>query len=83
MANKQSEPKPTLSAIEISGADLKTEHRSLLDGAGATAFDLRDQPVMLASDVALIFGVETREIVQNIKSSRLLNFSSADIWLRI
>jgi hypothetical protein len=39
-------------------------------GEGApTVFELRDHPVMLASSVAVIFGVETREIVQNIKNN--------------
>lgn len=35
----------------------------------ANVFTLRGEPVMLAPDVALIFGVETREIVQNIKTN--------------
>lgn len=55
--------------FEISGTDLKPVVPTPLAGAGATAFPLRGQPVMLAADVALIFGVETREIVQNIKSN--------------
>ena len=39
-------------------------------GEGApTVFELRGHPVMLASSVAVIFGVETREIVQNIKNN--------------
>ncbi|RTL72916.1 MAG: ORF6N domain-containing protein [Hyphomicrobiales bacterium] len=54
---------------EISAADLKVPSRSPLDGAGAGAFPMRGQPVMLAADVALIFEVETREIVQNIKNN--------------
>lgn len=68
MATRPGDTKPA-GADEISGADLKRPRGSALDGAGATAFELRGQPVMLAADVALIFGVETREIVQNIKSN--------------
>jgi hypothetical protein len=57
--------------FEISAADLKTIDSTAARIAieGATAFSLRDMPVMLAADVALIFGVETREIVQNIKAN--------------
>jgi hypothetical protein len=57
------------SEIEISGADLNRGRSPALDGAGAAAFEIRRQTVMLAADVALIFDVETREIVQNIKSN--------------
>jgi uncharacterized protein YuzE len=61
----------TLRQVEISGADLKLDAVTGTELAvdGASAFVLRDQPVMLAADVAMIFGVETREIVQNIKSN--------------
>jgi hypothetical protein len=51
--------------FEISRADLKPSAEAL----SATAFPLRGELVMLAPDVALIFKVETREIVQNIKSN--------------
>lgn len=58
-------------AFEISPADLKADSPGdgALAAAGASAFELRGQPVMLAADVALIFQVETREIVQNIKAN--------------
>jgi hypothetical protein len=52
-------------AFEISEADVKPVALT----QSADAFSLRDQPVMLAADVALILGVETREVVQNIKSN--------------
>jgi hypothetical protein len=63
---------PSGGAFEISGADLKPSDRSKVEvaAAGAAAFELRGQPVLLAADVALVFGVETREIVQNIKSNQ-------------
>jgi len=68
-AGSGSQPRPE--QFEISGTDLKPADSNLLPvtGAGASAFTLRDQPVMLAADVALIFGVATREIVQNIKAN--------------
>lgn len=49
--------------FEISAADPDSLALS------ANAFALRGEPVMLAPDVALIFQVQTREIVQNIKSN--------------
>jgi hypothetical protein len=52
-------------AFEISGADVKPAALT----EAASAFSLRGQPVMLVADVALIFGVQTREIVQNIKAN--------------
>jgi hypothetical protein len=52
--------------FEISATDLKPS----VAAQAANAFTLRDEAVMLAADVALIFGVETREIVQNIKTNR-------------
>lgn len=51
--------------FDISATDLKP---STLAQA-ANAFTLRGGPVILAPDVALIFEVETREIVQNIKTN--------------
>lgn len=51
--------------FEISGTDLKPRAETL----AATAFPLRGEWVMLASEVALIFEVGTREIVQNIKNN--------------
>ena len=59
-------PDPTLPAkFDISATDLKPQAFA----QSANAFTLRGQPVMLAPDVALIFQVETREIVQNIKTN--------------
>lgn len=59
-------PDQTLPAkFDISATDLKPQSMAL----SANAFTLRGEPVLLAPDVALIFGVETREIVQNIKSN--------------
>jgi len=59
-------PDPTLPAkFGISATDLKPQALAL----SANAFTLRGQPVMLAPDVALIFQVETRAIVQNIKTN--------------
>lgn len=57
--------------FEISAADLKPslQHDVAIAGAAAGAFELRGQPVLTAADVAMIFGVETREVVQNIKSN--------------
>lgn len=56
-------PDPKLPAtFDITASDLKPE---ILTHA-ANAFTLRGEPVMLAPDVALIFEVEPREIVQNI-----------------
>jgi hypothetical protein len=57
--------------FEISPTDLKLlrPDDASTAAAGTSAFELRGQPVMLASDVALIFDVETREIVQNIKTN--------------
>lgn len=49
----------------ISAADLK--HAA--EAQSANAFTLRGEAVMLAPDVALIFAVATREIVQNIKTN--------------
>jgi hypothetical protein len=56
---------------EICSTDLKptSQEDISMAGAGTTVFVLRDQPVMLAAEVALIFAVETREIVQNIKTN--------------
>ncbi len=58
-------------SLEISAADLK---RAAVDAtaasaAGAGAFHLRGHAVMLAADVALVFGVETRAVVQNVKAN--------------
>ncbi len=50
---------------DISGADLKPHAFAL----SANAFTLRGELVMLAPDVALIFQMATREIVQNIKTN--------------
>lgn len=55
------DPKPP-ATFEISATDLKPDAFR----QSANAFTLRGEPVILAPDVALIFGVETREIVQNI-----------------
>jgi hypothetical protein len=56
-------PDPNLSTpFDITPSDLKP---SVL-AQSANAFTLRGEPVMLAPDVALIFQVETREIIQNI-----------------
>ena len=56
-------PDPTLPAkFDITPSDLKPEVLT----QSANAFTLRGEPVMLAPDVALIFGAETREIIQNI-----------------
>lgn len=57
--------------FEISDADPNTAggRDTRLAVAGTGAFALRGEAVMLAADVALIFGVATREIVQNIKSN--------------
>jgi hypothetical protein len=52
-------------SFDISATDLKPSAEAI----SATAFTLRDEAVMLAPDVALIFEVETREVVQNIKSN--------------
>lgn len=48
--------------VDITASDFKPKVLT----QSANAFTLRGEPVMLAPDVALIFGVETREIVQNI-----------------
>ncbi len=57
---------PTPAApFDISAADLKPVALT----QSANAFPLRGELVILAPDAALIFGVETREIVQNIKSN--------------
>ncbi len=63
--------RPAKAEFEISGADLKAleAESSALDAGGASAFGMRGLPVMLAADVAVIFGVETREIVQNVKAN--------------
>lgn len=59
-------PKPTDPPnFEISSTDLKLSTVA----QSSSAFLLRSELVMLASDVALIFQVETREIVQNIKTN--------------
>lgn len=58
-------PSARVAPFEISGADVKPMALT----QSANAFSLRGEPVMLAADVALIFAVETREIVQNIKSN--------------
>lgn len=56
-------PDPNLSAeFHITVSDLKPDVLT----QSANAFTLRGEPVMLAPDVALIFQVETRKIVQNI-----------------
>lgn len=56
-------PDPTPPAkFDITRSDLKPEVLT----QSANAFTLRGEPVMLAPDVALIFNVATREIVQNI-----------------
>jgi hypothetical protein len=51
--------------LDISAADLKQQAFA----QSSSAFTLRGEPVLLAPDVALIFQVETREIVQNIKQN--------------
>lgn len=59
-------PDPNLPAkFDINATDLKPQAMAL----SANAFTLRGEPVMLAPDVAFIFQVETREIVQNIKNN--------------
>jgi len=59
-------PDPTVPAkFDISATDLKPQAVA----QSANAFTLRGEPVMLAPDVALIFQVQTREIVQNIKTN--------------
>lgn len=68
MATKPTDTEPA-EVFEISGADVKSRDRKALDDAGATPVRVRGHAVLLAADVALIFGVETREIVQNIKSN--------------
>lgn len=59
-------PEPTTPAkFDISTTDLKPAAFA----QSSSAFTLRGELVMLAPDVALIFQVETREIVQNIKNN--------------
>ena len=56
-------PDPNLPAkFDITASDLKPSALA----QSANAFTLRGEPVMLAPEVALIFQVETREIIQNI-----------------
>jgi len=56
-------PDPNLPAsFDVTASDLKPSALA----QSANAFTLRGEPVMLAPDVALIFHVKTREIVQNI-----------------
>ncbi len=62
---KKTEPPRVSGPFDISASDLKPSAAAL----SATAFTLRGEAVMLAPDVALIFEVETREVVQNIKSN--------------
>jgi len=57
--------------FEIIATDFKSDdtYKSSVAESGEMAFILRNQPVILAATVAQIFSVETREIVQNIKSN--------------
>lgn len=63
--SRKGTPVRTAGPSEISDADLKPS----AEAQSANAFTLRGEAVMLAPDVALVFGVETREIVQNIKKN--------------
>lgn len=63
--SRSSTPSKPDAGFEISATDLKPAHMAL----AANAFNLRGEPVMLAADVSLIFHVQTREVVQNIKSN--------------
>jgi len=62
---KKTEPPKVPGPVDISATDLKASSEAL----SATAFTLRGEAVMLAPEVALIFEVATREVVQNIKSN--------------